>query len=194
MAESQKIKNIQFKRGRKAALESKLTSANSSILKAGEPAFESDTGKLKIGDGIHDYLDLPYIGEANSSDDRFIIRDPKSNQILIYDEESQKWLNKDLADKESIIYLSSRGLTIKGYDTAKAGQMLVKDDTDGLSWQNALTDADLRNAVQEAANSSKLASDYATNAGNEAVKATQAASTASRINEQTMNYVNNKFW
>lgn len=193
MAESQKIKNIQFKRGRKAALESKLTSANSSILKAGEPAFESDTGKLKIGDGIHDYLDLQYIGGANSSDDRFIIMDPKSNQILIYDEESQKWLNKDLADKESIIYLSSRGLTIKGYDTAKAGQMLVKDDTDGLSWQNALTDADLRNAVQEAANSSKLASDYATNAGNEAVKATQAASTASRINEQTMNYVNNKF-
>ena len=85
-------------------------------------------------------------------------------------------------------------MTIKGYDTAKAGQMLVKDDTDGLSWQNVVTDAELRNYVQEAADSSKRASDYATNAGNEAVKATQAASTASRINEQTMNYVNDKFW
>ena len=89
MAESQQIKNIQFKRGLKAALESKLT-ANDSVLKAGEPAFESDTGQLKIGDGIHDYSDLPYVGAANSSDDRFVIRDPKANQILIYDEESQK--------------------------------------------------------------------------------------------------------
>lgn len=90
MAESQQIKNIQFKRGLKAALESKLTSANNGILKAGEPAFESDTGQLKIGDGVHDYLDLPYVGAANSSDDRFVIKDPKANQVLIYDEESQK--------------------------------------------------------------------------------------------------------
>ena len=72
--------------------------------------------------------------------------------------------------------------------------MLVKDDTEGLSWQNVVTDAELRNYVQEAADSSKRASDYATTAGNEAVRATQAASTAGRINEQTMNYVNEKFW
>lgn len=32
------------------------------ILFAGEPAFETDTHKLKIGDGFSPYLSLPYIG------------------------------------------------------------------------------------------------------------------------------------
>ena len=35
---------------------------------------------------------------------------------------------------------------------------------------------------------------YATQAGNHAVVANDAAGTAKRINEQTMNYVNDKFW
>lgn len=33
------------------------------ILKQGEPGFEYDTHKLKIGDGITHWLDLPYQGE-----------------------------------------------------------------------------------------------------------------------------------
>lgn len=40
------------------------------ILRAGEPAYESDTTKLKIGDGRSLYKDLPYIsvGEVKLSD------------------------------------------------------------------------------------------------------------------------------
>lgn len=35
------------------------------VLAAGEPGFEIDTGRLKIGDGQTAWLDLPYIGERN---------------------------------------------------------------------------------------------------------------------------------
>ena len=34
------------------------------ILAYGEPGFELETSKLKIGDGIHTWLELPYIGGA----------------------------------------------------------------------------------------------------------------------------------
>ena len=33
------------------------------ILKQGEPGFEYDTGKLKIGDGFTPWLALPYIND-----------------------------------------------------------------------------------------------------------------------------------
>ena len=32
------------------------------VLEQGEPGFEYDTNKLKIGDGIRRWTDLPYIG------------------------------------------------------------------------------------------------------------------------------------
>lgn len=31
------------------------------VLHAGEPGFELDTGKLKIGDGVHAWVDLSYL-------------------------------------------------------------------------------------------------------------------------------------
>lgn len=37
------------------------------VLAYGEPGFERDTHKLKIGDGETAWLDLPYIGDSNSS-------------------------------------------------------------------------------------------------------------------------------
>ena len=48
---------IQFMRGTK----SQLTS-NSSIIAAGQPVFESDTGQLKIGTGKSRYSALEYVG------------------------------------------------------------------------------------------------------------------------------------
>lgn len=33
------------------------------VLAPGEPGFEIDTGKLKIGDGVNEWLDLKYLGE-----------------------------------------------------------------------------------------------------------------------------------
>lgn len=52
------IQKIQLKRGTKNVLE--LVLKNSNRPASGEPIYELDTGKLKIGDGIHDYADLAY--------------------------------------------------------------------------------------------------------------------------------------
>lgn len=40
--------------------------ANNPVLAAGEPAYETDTGKFKIGDGNKTYSALPYKGEGGS--------------------------------------------------------------------------------------------------------------------------------
>lgn len=50
---------IQLRRGQSAEWE-----RVNPILKAGEPGFEIDTGRLKIGDGTFRYNDLEYVGNA----------------------------------------------------------------------------------------------------------------------------------
>lgn len=54
---------IQFKRGTGAS----LTEANP-ILSQGEPAFETDTGLLKIGDGFTPYNSLSYVNPASGGE------------------------------------------------------------------------------------------------------------------------------
>jgi hypothetical protein len=82
------IKTTQFKRGLKSVLEARLTPTDLGVLLAGEPAFETDTGQLKIGNGVSAYKDLPYVG-GSADDSRFVINDPVGNQVLLYDEETQ---------------------------------------------------------------------------------------------------------
>lgn len=53
---------IRLKRGTAA----EWTSAKP-VLKAGEPGFETDTGKLKIGNGINNWLTLPYVSSDSAS-------------------------------------------------------------------------------------------------------------------------------
>lgn len=58
-----KITSLQFKRGNKADLTSVLVGESRPF--KGEPIWEIDTNRLKIGDGITDYGNLPYAtGEA----------------------------------------------------------------------------------------------------------------------------------
>ena len=59
------IQKIQLKRGAKNVLD--LVLKNSNRPASGEPIYELDTGKLKIGDGIHDYADLAYFGSIAST-------------------------------------------------------------------------------------------------------------------------------
>ena len=59
------IQKIQLKRGAKNILE--LVLKNSNRPASGEPIYELDTGRLKIGDGIHDYADLAYFGSIAST-------------------------------------------------------------------------------------------------------------------------------
>ena len=63
------ISTIQFKRGKKEALERALVGKN--ILLSGEPVFEIDTNRFKIGDGKSEYKDLPYVSESVQIDNLF---------------------------------------------------------------------------------------------------------------------------
>ena len=193
MANDLKIKTIQFKRGIKEILEAKLIETDLGVPAVAEPIFETDTGKLKIGDGVTAYRDLPYFG-ASTSLPNFIIQDPLSNQVLLYDEATQSWVNKDLADRESIIYLAERGLTIKGYDEASQGYMLVKDQEKGLAWVKPLSTDQLNSAVASAESHMAKAGEYSQQAGSAAIRAENAEGSANRINQQTMSWVNKKFW
>ena len=59
------IQKIQLKRGTKNVLD--LVLKNSNRPASGEPIYELDTGRLKIGDGIHDYAKLAYFGSIAST-------------------------------------------------------------------------------------------------------------------------------
>lgn len=48
--------SIRFRRGSAASW-----TANNPVLAHGEPALEMDTGKMKVGDGITPWVDLPYV-------------------------------------------------------------------------------------------------------------------------------------
>jgi len=101
------------------------------------------------------------------------------------------WKENQFTDDNSIITTTSDGkLSIKGYENANQGQMLVKDETVGLTWVDPLSPQELHEAVAQAT----IAGQEATKAGNSAVAADTSAQTAERINQQTMNWVNNKFW
>lgn len=59
-----KTKPIQFRRGNAAAFKK-----YNPVLLSGEPGYEYDTKKLKVGDGKTPYNRLPYIGDFNKPED-----------------------------------------------------------------------------------------------------------------------------
>lgn len=179
MAIQKRIKAIiQFRRGKAA----EWTQVNP-ILREGEPGFEIDLGGLKIGDGITPWNELEYAGGKGGSDFPTMIEDPQDGQVLLYNASTQRWENFQLADEDSIIYLNESGLSLKGYDSATQGQMLVKDLRDGLAWVNPLSDQTLQEAVA-------AANESATRAGTSAVQAGNFAGDAARSAAE----VEGKFW
>lgn len=186
------ISSIQFKRGLKENLIAKLTATALGVLKDGEPCWELDTNKIKIGDGKSDYADLPYL--TSSSDTQFVITDPIDSQVILYDATTKQWVNKSLADDEAIIYLKDSGLTLKGYEEASQGQMLVKDATKGLAWVNPTSTQELQQYVSQAQTAASQANNYSSAAGTSATEAATSATTAQTINAKTMEWFNEKFW
>ena len=101
----------------------------------------------------------------------------------------------NLADNQSTIYLTDdEHLSIKGYDDAKQGQMLVKDLEEGLTWVNPVDTTQLNKAVADAQAAASESANQAVQSGNHAIEADTSAKLAERINQQTMNFVNGKFW
>lgn len=180
-----RIEVIQLKRGEKKALEAVLRGERKPA--DGEPIFETDTGKLKFGDGQRDYVDLEY----------FIAKDIEivgslDGQILIYNESSGKWEPKNLADNQSIEY-SDDGLQIVGFGPDKQGAGPIVNDG-RITWKQAITDETLDAKV-------KLAEDAATRAGQSeatalhaAGLAQQAAGQAEQFRDLTAQLLEDKFW
>lgn len=54
---------IQFLRGTSSQLQS-----SNQVFAAGQPIFESDSGQLKIGDGLKTFANLPYVGASGGSE------------------------------------------------------------------------------------------------------------------------------
>ena len=97
---------IQFKRG----LASSWIKQNP-ILAVGEPGFEKDTGRFKIGDGFSHWLELDYIGEDgtgvyNAATHLDFPSVGKSNVIYkAYEEQKLYQWNDDLMCYELLIDL-----------------------------------------------------------------------------------------
>lgn len=105
------ITSIQFKRGNKSALEQVLVGAKKPV--RGEPVWESDTNKLKIGDGSNDYVDLPYINGGGEVISPIILTGYYYNNNFYQDEEHTIPLSKYI----SKLYVDNNTTEIYYYAT-----------------------------------------------------------------------------
>lgn len=75
---------------------------NNPIPASGEPCFETDTGKFKIGDGVIAYNDLPYQGEGGSTPTNMATTDTDQTitgkKVFLQPNSSNKGLNVALGD------------------------------------------------------------------------------------------------
>ena len=180
-----RIEVIQLKRGNKEALEAVLRGERKPA--DGEPIFETDTGKLKFGDGQHNYDELSYFGA-----DDIEITGSLDGQILIYNKSLDKWEPKNLADNQSIEYTQD-GLRIAGFDKNKQGAGPIVNDG-RITWKQAITDETLDAKVAIANEAAHSAGQSAANALRDAGLAKQYAGQAEQFRDITKNLLEEKFW
>ena len=179
-----RIEVIQLKRGNKVALEAVLRGERKPA--DGEPIFEADTGKLKFGDGQHNYVDLEYFRTGDVE-----IAGSLDGQILIYNESSGKWEPKAFADDKSIEY-SDGGLQIAGFGTDKQGAGPIVNDG-RIIWKQAITDETLDAKVNLAEEAATRAGQSEANALRDAGLAQQYAGQAEQARNATISLLNDKF-
>ena len=71
------------------------------VLAAGEPGYEIDTHRLKVGDGSTDWQNLPYISTttstlSNLSDVDDSLATGNDAYVLSYDTQTNQWIAKDV--------------------------------------------------------------------------------------------------
>ena len=184
-----RIEVIQLKRGNKETLEAVLRGERKPA--DGEPIFEIDTGKLKFGDGQHNYIDLEYFRTGDVE-----IVGSLDGQILIYNESSGKWEPKAFADNQSIEYTQD-GLRIAGFGTDKQGAspvVNVVNNKGEIVWKQAITDETLDAKVNLANEAAHSAEQFAANALRDAGLAQQAAGQAEQFRDLTAQLLGDKFW
>ena len=107
---------FKFRRG----LASLWASANP-ILQDGEPGFELDTGKLKIGNGTTPWNDLNYINGNSISVD---------------------------VDNQSIIIDGLGQISLKGFTEAQSGQSIRKNEQGSLEWYTPISQEELDSLIK----------------------------------------------
>ena len=180
-----RIEVVQLKRGNKAALEAVLRGERKPA--DGEPIFEIDTGKLKFGDGQHNYIDLEYFKTGDVE-----IVGSLDGQILIYNKALDKWEPKAFADDKSIEY-SDDGLQIVGFGPDKQGAGPIVNDG-RIIWKQAITDDVLDAKVNIANEAAYSAGQSAANALRDAGLAKQYAEQAEQFRDLTAQLLGDKFW
>lgn len=101
---------------------------------------------------------------------------------------------KNLYDPESLVYLSGKGLSIKNYDSAADGQMLVKDKDQGLVWTDPVSTAALQEQVAHAYQSAQDSATSAQSSSNYAIQAADAAANAQKALDNIAATLAKKFW
>lgn len=100
---------FQFRRGN-----SEVWARNNPVLAAGEPGFELDTGRLKIGNGSDAYNNLPYLGADDVT----------------------------LSGDDITITRNGNTLVLKGYQDAEVGTVPQKTES-GMEWVNIMSADDV---------------------------------------------------
>lgn len=101
------------------------------VLQAGEPGFESDTKRLKIGDGVADWLNLVYASGVQSAatklsqlEDIGVDQNIADNELLAYNSQSAKWANKTIGEL-GLPLLESSSNSFAGIISAKNYELQV---------------------------------------------------------------------
>lgn len=91
------------------------------VLREGEPGFELDTGKLKIGNGTTPWKELNYI----------------NNNLISID-----------VDNKSIIVDGIGQISLKGFEEAQTGQSIRKNDEGVLEWYTPISEEELDQLIK----------------------------------------------
>ena len=138
------------------------------VLAEGEPGYETDTGKLKIGNGLTAWLDLPYVGEGE------VVSAPSKNDFplfgitsALYKAEDEKKLyqwNSETAQYESLAeeILSVDQIVQQGSTHAVAGGAVytaiekVKTDIDNKKYLTETKASENYDKKTDSLNTSRL--------------------------------------
>lgn len=130
---------LQFRRGSTANLQNIVPAA-------GEPIWDKQLQKLKVGDGISEYKDLPYVGDETVDELSIIFNGSHDLALNGYDEAEEgsspvksasglEWVllatKEDIEEIEAIIGDENSGL-IKDLEDLAAEVAGVKEDVDDL--------------------------------------------------------------
>lgn len=123
---SKNIHNIiKLRRGTAAEWAASEPQPGGEVLKLGEPAYEKDTKKLKIGDGTTPWNSLPYIGDGD------IVINPEDIQDIIGDGflVSGSGINISYNDNLNSLIISTTGLQPSGNYSVVGHNHVAQDIT-----------------------------------------------------------------